>query len=407
MATIAIKVGAGGATVNNITFGRFPVKLKKDSAQNQVVASGAGEEVVIKINDDITIDGVTYAPADVDALEAKLRDEVFFLAEGGSAAWGGISGTLANQTDLQGALDAKAALTGPFNGLYTSNGSNTASNLAVVNAAGGSSISTAQILFGGAAQIKARVVERGGSAATLAANDSYGGHVIGAQAVTGAATGTHAWMSGLVIKPPTFTSGGATLTNSATLYVEDAPSGATNNWAIYVAAGNIRTQGKIWGGADTSQTHEIDYCGNSGGAGIWGRVRNLNTSGYAALSVGSSVNANHVNIYAFGSAYASAGAYRASNVLFEITSGSLYFKAATDIRFHTGPVIFNGGDTGAPDATAQVQIDSTTKGFLPPRMTTTQRDAITSPIKGLVIFNSTTNKLNVRGNTAWEAVTSA
>ena len=60
-----------------------------------------------------------------------------------------------------------------------------------------------------------------------------------------------------------------------------------------------------------------------------------------------------------------------------------------------------------PNAVAKLQIDSTTKGFLPPRMTTTQRDLLSSVPVGLLIFNTTTNKLNVRGASAWEAVTSS
>ena len=44
------------------------------------------------------------------------------------------------------------------------------------------------------------------------------------------------------------------------------------------------------------------------------------------------------------------------------------------------------------DAAAELQVDSTTKGFLPPRMTTTQRNAISSPPNGLIIYNSTTGK---------------
>lgn len=50
------------------------------------------------------------------------------------------------------------------------------------------------------------------------------------------------------------------------------------------------------------------------------------------------------------------------------------------------------GLTGAPDATAIVQLDSTTQGFLKPRLTTTQRDAIVSPPAGLEIYNTTTGK---------------
>jgi hypothetical protein len=63
------------------------------------------------------------------------------------------------------------------------------------------------------------------------------------------------------------------------------------------------------------------------------------------------------------------------------------------------------GSISAPNASAILQADSTTQGFLPPRMTTTQRDAIGTPAAGLVIYNTTTNKLNVF-TTAWEAVTS-
>jgi hypothetical protein len=57
--------------------------------------------------------------------------------------------------------------------------------------------------------------------------------------------------------------------------------------------------------------------------------------------------------------------------------------------------------TASPDAKAALTVTSTTKGFLPPRMTTAQRDAITSPTAGLILYNSTTNKLQVRTNTAW------
>ena len=67
-----------------------------------------------------------------------------------------------------------------------------------------------------------------------------------------------------------------------------------------------------------------------------------------------------------------------------------------------------GIGTTSPDVDAKLQIDSTTQGFLPPRMTTTQRNAIAAPVPaGLMIYNTTTNKLNFYNGTAWEAVTSA
>jgi hypothetical protein len=56
-------------------------------------------------------------------------------------------------------------------------------------------------------------------------------------------------------------------------------------------------------------------------------------------------------------------------------------------------------DGSTPDASAMVDIGSTTKGFLLPRMTTTQQNAIPSPATGLLIFNTTDNGFKVNTGT--------
>jgi len=65
------------------------------------------------------------------------------------------------------------------------------------------------------------------------------------------------------------------------------------------------------------------------------------------------------------------------------------------------PVAF--GNTVVSSASALVQIDSTTQGFLPPRMTTTQRNAIASPAAGLVVYDNTDNKHYGYNGTTWNA----
>jgi hypothetical protein len=55
----------------------------------------------------------------------------------------------------------------------------------------------------------------------------------------------------------------------------------------------------------------------------------------------------------------------------------------------------------SPNASAKLEISSTTQGVLFPRMTTTQRGNIASPADGLVIYNTTDNKLQVRAGGAW------
>jgi hypothetical protein len=52
-----------------------------------------------------------------------------------------------------------------------------------------------------------------------------------------------------------------------------------------------------------------------------------------------------------------------------------------------GPAVAQiGVGTTAPDSSAVLDIESTTAGFLPPRMTIAERDAISNPAPGLMIF---------------------
>lgn len=82
------------------------------------------------------------------------------------------------------------------------------------------------------------------------------------------------------------------------------------------------------------------------------------------------------------------------------------------IRFHANGASYVNTSTGfvvgatSMNAAALLQVDSTSKGFLPPRMTTAQKNAISSPPAGLVVYDSTLNKLCVYTGAAWETVTS-
>lgn len=55
---------------------------------------------------------------------------------------------------------------------------------------------------------------------------------------------------------------------------------------------------------------------------------------------------------------------------------------------------------------AKLTVTSTTQGILFPRMTTTEKNAIASVVDGLVVYDTTLNKLCVRANGAWETITS-
>jgi hypothetical protein len=54
-----------------------------------------------------------------------------------------------------------------------------------------------------------------------------------------------------------------------------------------------------------------------------------------------------------------------------------------------------------PNASALLDLTSTTKGLLLPRMTTAQKNTISSPVAGLVVYDSSLNKLYYRNSSAW------
>jgi len=64
-------------------------------------------------------------------------------------------------------------------------------------------------------------------------------------------------------------------------------------------------------------------------------------------------------------------------------------------------------DGSTADNSALLDVKSTSKGLLPPRMTTAQRDLITTPAAGLVIFNSQTNSLQLYNGSVWVSLTTS
>jgi Chaperone of endosialidase len=60
-----------------------------------------------------------------------------------------------------------------------------------------------------------------------------------------------------------------------------------------------------------------------------------------------------------------------------------------------------GIGTTTPNASAQLDVTSTTRGFLPPRMTAAQRTAIVSPADGLIVYDSDSAALMIRSTGVW------
>jgi hypothetical protein len=95
------------------------------------------------------------------------------------------------------------------------------------------------------------------------------------------------------------------------------------------------------------------------------------------------------------------------------TNGVAYITANGSTRFLDGSLnevarVASGGlsvgSSADPAASALLDLVSTSKGLLPPRMTTTQRNAIASPAEGLIVYDTDLHALYQRQNGAWVAL---
>ena len=100
-----------------------------------------------------------------------------------------------------------------------------------------------------------------------------------------------------------------------------------------------------------------------------------------------------------------------SNTL-SCTQYAFILSSSGSILSITGAGGVLGNDTGAKIAdqgligsnqlpSAVLECNSTTRGFLPPRMTTTQKNAIATPATGLMVYDTTLNLICVYNGTSW------
>jgi len=151
---------------------------------------------------------------------------------------------------------------------------------------------------------------------------------------------------------------------------------------------------------------------NTGATGAFlirsaGNIANLSAGGkyyqnlYLKSSITTSYNPAEINEAVIGTVIngTSTGVMRGLLINPTITSGGTGWLA---IQSTIGGAYFN---TVSVAASAILQADSTTKGFLPPRMTSAQKTAITA-VAGLIVFDTTLIKLCVYNGATWETVTS-
>ena len=190
---------------------------------------------------------------------------------------------------------------------------------------------------------------------------------------------------------------GATAAASSLFHV--SATGNANAFRVDDTTGNVAFGGVPISGLTSSYT--TVYVSRTSATTAVG-IR-LNNTQAAAAGVGSELGIEAGNVQQAVAIGAWDGAATTDAYMAFGTRGSN--TVAERMRITSAGNVLVGTDTDL--ASSILTMGSTTKGFLPPRMTTTQRDDIGSTATGLVVYNTTTDKLNVYTGSAWEAVTSA
>jgi len=127
------------------------------------------------------------------------------------------------------------------------------------------------------------------------------------------------------------------------------------------------------------------------------------TSATTALLVENSNQSEYFRIYDDGQIYINGRTVPSPNYTTLIRIGTGLSNSPAMWFIGNSNIYINSSNTTENIPSALFAMGGTTKGFLPPRMTTTQRDAIASPAAGLIIFNTTTTKLECYDGAAWQA----
>ena len=187
---------------------------------------------------------------------------------------------------------------------------------------------------------------------------------------------------------------------------------SVNYFRLFAATGNVVIQN---GGTFTDSGYRLDV---NGTARYTGFVKFFNNDTYFGSTENNGIfapltysNSNYPAVET-NSIGVVGGIQGVVNTVFTVAT-KITFQIGTGVNSKiaqfsptTGNFIIQNGGTFTDNASALIQMNSTSKGFLPPRMTTTERNAIGTPAAGLIVYDTTLNKLCVRTASAWETITS-
>jgi hypothetical protein len=170
-----------------------------------------------------------------------------------------------------------------------------------------------------------------------------------------------------------------------------------NSLSMYVAGSErarIASTGNLLINTTTDAGFRLDVNGTA-------RVKGTGTtSATTALTVQNSSNSNLLQMRDDGVMLV-----RSNDAIRTGVTNSIYYLDLGRIVVRNGDALGGSqmqiGSNLVPVDSAVLDLNSTTRGFLPPRMTTTQKNAIASPATGLQVYDTTLNQMSYYNGTTW------
>jgi hypothetical protein len=179
--------------------------------------------------------------------------------------------------------------------------------------------------------------------------------------------------------------GNVNTTGGSNIFIGNWSSGVVNNGANRTWIGNSSTTstylaGNVLINTTTDAGFRLDVNGTA-------RVQ-----GALSLTAGNVFNIGNVQVLAPNTG---------NDIMVGFNNSLLTFYTSNNIvgRFFSTGNFAIGTTTDV--ASSLLTLQSTTKGFLPPRMTTTQKNAIASPAAGLMVYDTTLNVISYYNGTSW------
>jgi len=190
---------------------------------------------------------------------------------------------------------------------------------------------------------------------------------------------------------------GSTITNQYGFNVA-AMTGATNNYGFFgnIASGTNRWNLYMNGTAANYMAGKL----NIGTTSIDTTTRlHLfdSTNGFVGLRLEGSGQYDGSD----WTLYASSNPINSSNDFFGIYNNSNTDSATIGYKLIVTKQGTAALGTITPNASARLQVDSSNQGFLPPRLTTTQKNAIATPAAGLMVYDTSLNQMSYYNGTLW------